>query len=1135
MTPERYRRLGELFDQVELLAPDARAAFLQELAAADPSLSAELESLLAHDHEARREQLLHEPCPVNAKALLSMDETTCAPVPPFVGAADDALVGRRIGPYLILQRVGRGGMGSVYRALREDAYRQQVAVKVVSPGLDSAEILQRFQTERQVLADLQHPHIARLLDGGATDDGRPYFVMEYIDGEPLDRYCDRHELPTRDRVELLRAVCDAVQWAHEQHVIHRDLKPGNVLVTPAIREGPAAGDRPALGVPKVTDFGLAKRMQEGARLTHTGEILGTPAYMAPEQAGGLVKHLGPATDVYALGAILYELLTGRPPFRGDTPLETLLQVLHEEPVPPGRLHPGLPCELETICLKCLQKEAPQRYASAAALAQDLGRFLRGEPIKARPTPWWERARKWARRQPAVAALSAVLVLGGLLALGLLTWLWQRAESAHADAQERAHGEERERVKAQTSAHKEKAAREQAETHLYYRNIVQADQRWRTGDVAGAETLLEQCAPRLRSGWEWRFLWRRCQEAASRASASVEGRLTAVAFTPDGKRLAFATSGGTVGIQDRRTGAGVRTLAHAGLVDSRLAYSGDGKWLAAASFWEGLTPPLKGGGVIVWDGDGAAPRYTLDGYTCAVFSPDSLLLASGAPDKGVALWDLATGQRLHLLAGHSELVSCVAFSPRGDCLASADRAGAIKLWDPRTGKPFVNPTTRQPVGDLRGHEGSIHSLCFIPDGLALFSAGSDQSVRAWSIPEGKEVLRLSGHQGQVRTVAVHPSKPWVASAGFDRTVRLWDWRTGQALRVLVGHRGTVEGLAFGPDGRELASAGFDGTLRLWEMEGLPGAVALANSQTDSGKPMQALAFSHDGRHVAAGDDAGAVWLWDLGTRQKRPLSAHTQSLMQLAFTAEDDRLVGVDVEGTVVAWDCASAEVHTRDRPPGNHSVFGYVPAAASADGCFCALASADGKVIVWDVAKRAPAYSLKADFRQITCVAFSEDGRHLAAGGAVTGGRKMAIRIWEARPEAAPVAVAEGLKYPFLSMAFSPDTTRLAAGDFQGGLRLWDAQPPGRRKTAGDRLLLSLAGHTNNVWGVAFSPDGERLCSAGADGTLRLWEPGTGEQLLEIPAHQGTAYRVVFSPQGRFLGSCGRDGFVRVWDARSVP
>jgi hypothetical protein len=334
------------------------------------------------------------------------------PAAPPAGDPDDALVGRRVGPYLVEARVGAGGMGTVYRALRQGDYAQRVALKVIRPGLDGGEVLRRFRTERQVLAELAHPHIARLLDGGTTDDGRPYLVMEFIDGEPLDRYCD-HQLGTAERVRLLLAVCAAVQYAHGRGVLHRDLKPGNVLVM-------------ADGTPKVTDFGLAKRLASDpaeASPTQTGAVLGTPSYMAPEQAAGKRAEVGAAADVYALGAILYELLTGRPPFRAETPLDTLLQVLEAEPLPPGRLRPGVPRDLETICLKCLQKDPARRYPTVAALADDLRRFLAGEPIQARRARAWERAAKWARRRPAAAALLAVAILLPLGAAALALWDW----------------------------------------------------------------------------------------------------------------------------------------------------------------------------------------------------------------------------------------------------------------------------------------------------------------------------------------------------------------------------------------------------------------------------------------------------------------------------------------------------------------------------------------------------------------------------------------------------------------------------------------------------------------------------------------------------------------------------------------
>jgi serine/threonine-protein kinase len=397
MTPERYQHLCDLFERVQPLSPEERSPFLDHACAGDPSLRADLEQMLYHDARAWSEKLFQEPCAVSTGRFVPASEP------------DDALLGRRIGPYVIEEHRGSGGMGSVYRARRADVYRQQVALKVVRPGLDRAEILRRFDTERQALADLEHPSIGRLLDGGTTDDGRPYFVMEYIDGPPLNRYAEGQHLSTRERVGLVQAVAAAIQYAHEHGVVHRDLKPANVLVA-------------ADGTPKVTDFGLAKRLQGAPGVstagdhTQSGAILGTPSYMAPEQAMGRNQEVGPAADVYAVGALLYELLTGRPPFRGETPLETLRQVRDEEPVPPSRLHPRLARDLETICLKCLAKEPGQRYGSAAALAEDLENWQAGRPIRARRVGFVQRLGKWARRKPAAAAL---VVLGFLAVVATL--------------------------------------------------------------------------------------------------------------------------------------------------------------------------------------------------------------------------------------------------------------------------------------------------------------------------------------------------------------------------------------------------------------------------------------------------------------------------------------------------------------------------------------------------------------------------------------------------------------------------------------------------------------------------------------------------------------------------------------------
>jgi formylglycine-generating enzyme required for sulfatase activity len=385
-------RLHELFTQLLLRPPDARSAFLAA-ACPDAGERALIERLLAQDERAAREGFLQQ-CLVAGPA-------------PRALRPEEALLGQRIGPYEVQEWIASGGMGSVYRAARVDDFRQQVAIKLVRPGCETEGLLRRFETERQALADLNHPHIARILDGGTTADGRPYCVMELIDGCSIDRYCDERRIPLRGRVELFVHVCEAVEHAHERGLVHRDLKPANVLVTKA-------------GTVKLTDFGAARFRDSDQRQTHTGDLIGTPGYMSPEQSRGDPRADGRQCDVFALGAILYVLLTGRPAFRGANWQETLDQICRREPTRPRSLEPKLPRDLETITLKCLQKEPGRRYAGVSPLTADLRSYLDGRAIAARPSGAAERMWRWCRRRPLVAALSAALALAVLLSMWSLS-------------------------------------------------------------------------------------------------------------------------------------------------------------------------------------------------------------------------------------------------------------------------------------------------------------------------------------------------------------------------------------------------------------------------------------------------------------------------------------------------------------------------------------------------------------------------------------------------------------------------------------------------------------------------------------------------------------------------------------------
>jgi tetratricopeptide (TPR) repeat protein len=405
-----WDRVYPILDQVLAHPEDDRPALLSRLCGTDRDLRAEVELLLAHDCRATQERFLTD-APFRLSDVLA---------PPC-----GDMSGRKIGPYEIARRLGSGGMGAVFLARRVDDYRLEVAVKFVRADLVSEELLERFRRERQVLAGLQHPNIARLLDGGTADDGRPYFVMEYIAGEPITRYCESNQLGHRARARLFHAVCLAVHHVHSQGILHRDLKPSNILVT-------------ADGTPHLTDFGLAKVDGEDAGQTQTGLLVGTPCYMAPEQAAGGSCRPGPRADLFTLGVVLYELLTGRLPFQGTNVRDTLDQIATREPVAPSRLAPAVPRDLETICLRCLQKSPSRRYGSASELADDLRRFLGHEPIRARPVSTAERLGRWCRRNPKVAGLAAALlaaVVGGFATVAVL-WRLADARGKAAESRER---------------------------------------------------------------------------------------------------------------------------------------------------------------------------------------------------------------------------------------------------------------------------------------------------------------------------------------------------------------------------------------------------------------------------------------------------------------------------------------------------------------------------------------------------------------------------------------------------------------------------------------------------------------------------------------------------------------------------
>jgi WD40 repeat protein/serine/threonine protein kinase len=1002
--------------------------------------------------------------------------------------------------YEILDTLGRGGMGVVYRA-RQLSLDRIVALKMILAGPHCGpRDLARFRGEAAAVARLQHPNIVQVYDVGEAD-GRPYLALEFVPGGSLAQHLDGSSQPIGAAARLVETLARAVQVAHEHGIIHRDLKPANVLLSLS-RQAPVSAAGEARGgvsrfneaVPKITDFGLAKLADgEGAGgPTVSGEVVGTPSYMAPEQAATPRQPAGPAADVYALGAILYELLTGRPPFKGETPLHTVLQVLHDEPVSVTRLRPNVPRDLETICHKCLQKDPRKRYASAVALAEDLRRFLSGEPVIARPPSALYRWGKFAQRHKAlvggVAGVLLAITLGAITA-GLF--------AVRATEQ---------RDRAEGHARRADQERDAALRQAYRAHLAAAGAALRDHDVAAASHHLE-AAPDAWRDWEWYHLNSRLDDSSAVVRASGQGtmllascaqgiRLVAVGpddlrlLDPDrGERLILprkslsrvhhvehAPRGTRVFAQDEsgqlvvldETGTVRLRLAPPGVLGpDALAVSPDQARLALA--WGQDDPSYT---FALYDLASAEKRAVFVGHTDRIhalaFSPDGRQVASASEDHTARLWDAATGALRRELRGHTDKVWAVAYAPDGARVVTASADGTTRQWDVVTGRPFAVP--------YRGHSHEVLTAVYSPDGRRIASAGRDRTVRLWAADDQEDVAVLHGHTEAVVLLAFDADGRRLASAARDRTGRVWEVGGESSPSVLRGHTRYVYPVAYSPDGRWIASGGWDSKVRLWDaFTGQPGAVLPHANR------VRALAFSPDSTWLVSGcDDEDRLTIWDLGTgRRRNRIPGPGKRLGALAVSPDGARIAAQDLDGTLRLAEAAGGREVATARLPGAglRTELAYSP-----DGRWLALIADRSTVGLWDAQTHQLVAQWAGHTGGIYTVAFSRDGRRL-----VSAGEDRTVRLWDVAT-GAPLAVLRGHSEAVFTAAFHPGGNRVASAGGERAILLWDV--------ATGAEVARLQGHTDYIFSLAFSPDGATLASGSGDFTVRLWDTAPLAQRL---------------------------------------